>query len=212
MFGALAGGGNGAARAEALATVHDAAALAEYLKSERQTFMDRILAPGSAPGAPGPPGGLQMSREFSDLTDAVIQRVYVIACRRSGANPETAALAIVATGGYGRRELAAFSDIDLTFVPYRDGDPTIDRTIREMFTLVMDVCIARCGLEVGYAYRLMEDCPQLDHQTTCGLLDARLVAGNNRLFIQFEDAYWSGFNPCRRVVRHGRIVHGTVGH
>lgn len=195
MFGALAGGRDGAARAEALATVDDAAALAEYLKSERKTLMDRILAPGSAAGAPRPPGGLQMSREFSDLTDAVIQRMYVLACRRSGANPETAQLAIVATGGYGRRELAAFSDIDLTFVPYRDGDPTIDRTIREMFTLVMDVCIARCGLEVGYAYRLMEDCPQLDHQTTCGLLDARLIAGNNRLFIQFEDAYWSGFNP-----------------
>ena len=85
MFGALAGGTDGAARAEALATVDDAAALAEYLKFERQTFMERILAPGATAGAAGPPGGLQMSREFSDLTDAVIRRMYVLACRRSGA-------------------------------------------------------------------------------------------------------------------------------
>ena len=54
-----------------------------------------------------------------------------------------------------------------------------------MFRQVMDVCIARCGLEVGYAYRLMEDCDALDHQTACGLLDARLITGSNRLFIQF---------------------------
>ena len=45
--------------------------------------------------------------------------------------------------GFIRRELAAFSDIDLTFVPQRDGDPVTDRIIREMFTLVMDVLIAK---------------------------------------------------------------------
>ena len=27
-----------------------------------------------------------------------------------------------------------------------------------------------------------------------------------------ELAYWSGLNPCRGVVRHGRIVHGNVGY
>src|SRR5262249_37654418 len=95
--------------------------------------------------------------------------------------------------------LCPYSDIDITFIPQRDGDPLTDRLIRDMFTQVMDICIARCGLEVGYAYRLLEDCTSLDHQTSCGLLDARLVAGNNRLFIHFEDACWMGFNPTEFI-------------
>jgi len=196
MFDALNAGQAGSSRA-GVNELEDAAALGDHFKAERQKLIDRILAP-SRPGADGnarPVGGLQISREFSDLTDAIINRMFVIACERAGTNHESVPLAIVATGGYGRRELAAHSDIDLTFVPQRDGDPVTDRIIREMFALVMDVCIARCGLEVGYAYRLMEDCPRLDHQTTSGLLDARLIAGSNRLFIQFEDAYWTGFNP-----------------
>ena len=188
MFGALTGDRAVPGRDAALESIDDAEGLACYLKAERGKLVARIRVPD------GPPAGLRISREFSDLTDAVVLRMFVLACRRAGANHENAALAIVATGGYGRRELAAYSDIDLTFVPVRDGDPTTDRIIREMFTLVMDVCIARCGLEVGYAYRLLEDCPQLDHQTTCGLLDSRILAGSNRLFLQFEDAFWSGFN------------------
>jgi [protein-PII] uridylyltransferase len=197
MFDALTGDRDATVRAEALNGIDDAAALAGYLKKERGKLLDRILSVGGTENGtgPAPVGGLQMAREFSDLTDAVIQRMFALACRRAGANPGAVSMAIVATGGYGRRELAAFSDIDMTFIPQRDGDQTTDRIIREMFTLVMDVCIARCGLEVGYAYRLLEDCSQLDHQTMCGLLDARLIAGNNRLFIQFEDAYWTGFNP-----------------
>jgi [protein-PII] uridylyltransferase len=128
--------------------------------------------------------------------DALLIRLFTLACHKSHLNPETVPIAIVATGGYGRRELSPCSDIDITFIPQRDGDPAIDRLIREMFAQVMDICIARCGLEVGYAYRLFEDLDKLDHQTATGLLDARLVAGSPRLFIQFEDAFWMGFNPA----------------
>jgi [protein-PII] uridylyltransferase len=195
MFDGLAGERPGVARAAALAALKDAGGIGDYLNAERGKLIERILsAGGSQEGATAPPGGLQMSQEFSDLTDAVIQRMFALACETVGVDREKVSLAIVATGGYGRRELAAFSDVDITFVPLRDGDRDTDRIIREMFTLVMDICITRCGLEVGYAYRLMEDCAQLDHQTMSGLLDARLIAGNTRLFIQFEDAFWAGFN------------------
>ena len=89
-------------------------------------------------------------------------------------------MAIAATGGYGRRELAPFSDIDITFIPQRDGDAQTDHVVRELFRLVMDVFIAKCGLEVGYAYRLLSDCKALDHQTASGLLDVRYLAGSQR--------------------------------
>ncbi|HLV81430.1 MAG TPA: DUF294 nucleotidyltransferase-like domain-containing protein, partial [Chthonomonadaceae bacterium] len=178
-----------------LTEVPDAAGLADYLRKERSALIGQLQVGAQTQDAGASGGGLAFTHRLSDLMDAVIARMFTLACAQAGTNPLTLPIAIVATGGYGRRELCPFSDIDITFIPARDGDPPTDRVIRAMFTLVMDVCIARCGLEVGYAYRLLEDCANLDHQTASGLLDARLLVGSERLFIQFEDAFWLGFNP-----------------
>src|SRR5579871_3398041 len=179
-----------------LTEVPDAAELADYLRKERSALIGQLQVGAQTQDAGASGGGLAFTHRLSDLMDAVVARMFTLACAQAGTNPLTLPIAIVATGGYGRRELCPFSDIDITFIPARDGDPPTDRVIRAMFTLVMDVCIARCGLEVGYAYRLLEDCANLDHQTASGLLDARLVAGSERLFIQLEDAFWSGFNSA----------------
>ncbi|MCW3052367.1 MAG: UTP--GlnB, partial [Chthonomonadales bacterium] len=168
--------------------------LADYLRIGRDALIQPLK---NAPPENGVMAlnGLALARRLTDLMDAMLIRLFTLSCQRANVQPEAVPIAIVATGGYGRRELSPCSDIDITFIPQRDGDPLIDRLIREMFSQVMDICIARCGLEVGYAYRLFEDCTNLDHQTATGLLDARLLTGSNRLFIQFEDAYWMGFNP-----------------
>ncbi len=180
-----------------LALLESSEELAEYLRRGREALLQPLKATPPAGGVGAlAVNGLALGRQLTDLMDAMLVRLFALACRRAGVQPNAVSIAIVATGGYGRRELSPCSDIDITFIPQRDGDPMIDRLIREMFSQVMDICIARCGLEVGYAYRLFEDCGSLDHQTATGLLDARLLAGSNRLFIQFEDAYWMGFNPA----------------
>src|SRR5579871_2413213 len=169
--------------------------LAAYLRAERERLIQQILHPVSHSAQSEPPlAGLAMAQRFSDLMDAVVIRLFTMGCARVGVNPVLLPICIVATGGYGRREVSPFSDVDITFIPQRDGDSRIDRVIREMFTRVMDICISRCGVEVGYAYRLLDDCTTLDHQTYSGLLDARLIVGSERLFIQFDDAFWAGLN------------------
>ncbi len=171
------------------ANLSEPSELAALLIEERRKLMEQIKQPCAL-------GGLEMTHQFAQLMDAVIARMFIVACTRQGVKAANLAIAVVATGGYGRGELSPYSDIDITFIPYRDGDPQIDRVIREMFTQLMDICISKCGLEVGYAYRLREDCASLDHQTICGLLDARLIIGNERLFIQFEDVFWTSFNAA----------------
>lgn len=175
-----------------LLAIHELESLAEYLHRRRAALHARVAQA---------PGGLELARDLSDLVDAVVRRMLALACARAGrgASPESVPVAVVATGGYGRRELCPHSDIDITFIPHRDGDPLVDRIIKEMFTLVMRVFIDANGMQVGYAYRLMEDCAHLDHQTTSGLLDARLVAGSSRLFIQFEHDFWASFNPTEFI-------------
>ncbi len=180
------------AHSEPLATLTSGSDIAAYLLHERAMLMERVQKPQSdtLPSAIG----VALAHAFSDLMDAVISRLFSLACQRVGVRAEALPLAIIATGGYGRRELCPRSDIDITFVPKQDGDPRNDLVMREMFTQIMDICIGKCGLDVGYAYRLFEDCASLDHLTTCGLLDARLIVGDDRLFIRFEDAFWAGFN------------------
>ncbi len=173
-----------------------AGGLAAHLQAGREHLKERALLPFLSEGHLT---GLALTHEYSNLIDAVLKRMFVLACEHENLSPDLVPIAVVATGGYGRRELCPHSDIDITFIPQRDNEARLDRIIRELFKGVMDIFIARCGLEVGYAYRLLEDCGTLDHQTICGLLDARVVAGNQRLFIQFEDAYWTQFNPAEFI-------------
>ena len=174
-----------------LTAVTEIDSLSSFLRDGRSKLHASVL---------GGAGGIESARAYSDLVDAVLHRMFRIACERAGQqSAERIPLCIVATGGYGRKELCPHSDIDITFIPYKDGDAEIDRVVKEMFTLLVRVFMDANSMSVGYAYRLLPDCANLDHQTTSGLLDARLVAGSDRLFIQFEDEFWSLFNPAEFV-------------
>lgn len=127
-------------------------------------------------------------------------------------------LAIVATGGYGRRELAPFSDIDINFIAASDDDPQLDEITRTMFRLIMDVFLAEAGLKVGYAYRLLEEAAGLHHQNQTALLDARFVAGSRELAQSFQDELRRNIQPVAfmhdklreresSISRHGRGIY-----
>lgn len=170
----------------------DIEGLANYLIEAQAEIRDLSLA-GQ--------GGLATAQRYSDYVDAVVQRMFAMACSSCGiANrDDSAALAVVATGGYGRREMCLHSDIDITFIPAYDGDHRLDPLVKAMFAALMRVLMDAGGMEVGYAYRLIGDCGNLDHQTLSGLLDARLVVGNSRVFVRFENEFGPSVNPAEFI-------------
>ncbi len=196
----------------ALLALSTAEEFAHYLQTERVRLIQRILNPPVAQDSTRklPLSGLGMAHEFSDLMDSVLQRIFALACATHGLDPATVPMAILATGGYGRRELCPYSDVDLTFAPYRDKDPQLDKVIKDTFQQIMDVCNTRCKMEVGYSYHPVDDYRNLDHQTICALLDARLLAGSPHTYIDFEDAYWSEFNTPEfiftKIAERSKIV------
>ena len=131
-------------------------------------------------------GGAGLLACNTALVDAVLRRLFELAIERAGPAAEGPDLAIVATGGYGRRELVPFSDVDVTFVPAREDDPYLNVLIKDMFQMVMDVFLYGANLKVGYAYRLLGDLGGLDHQTQTTLLDARFLCGDIALFKDFR--------------------------
>lgn len=133
------------------------------------------------------PQGVRSCRALTEATDLIIQRMLEVAMPEEATQREAVRpkIAVVATGGYGRRELCPFSDIDVTFVVSGEEDATLDATVRRMFLFLMETFSQRVGLKVGYGYRTNEDAANLDHQTQTALLDTRVIAGSHGLTQQF---------------------------
>ncbi len=116
------------------------------------------------------------------LYDVTIEYVYPVA------NPTTGEqLSIVATGGYGRGELAPFSDIDLMFLlPYK-RTPRTEQIIEYMLYMLWDL-----GLTVGHATRSIDEAIRLsrgDLTIRTSLLEARWLWGDDKLFGNFRKKY-----------------------
>src|SRR6201996_5877311 len=141
-----------------------------------------------AHGLPGQPA----ARAPSALQDAIIQVIYDFAVKHVyyAQNPSSAErLAIVATGGYGRGELAPGSDIDLLFVrPFKQtawGESVIEFILYMLWDL---------GLKVGHATRSLAECVRLGKQDITirtALLEARYLWGDSALFDELRKKFWS---------------------
>jgi len=87
--------------------------------------------------------------------------------------------AVVAVGGYGRREQCRHSDIDVMLLVPRTGAEHATRVLYPLWD---------AGLKVGHSVRGLEEIPQAARnvETLTALLDARLVAGDASLFGELE--------------------------
>ena len=86
-------------------------------------------------------------------------------------------LALVAVGGYGRRELFPYSDVDLMFLlDARVSERALKDPIRRLNQLLWDA-----GIRVSAITRTLAECERFDPENvefTLSLLDARAVAGD----------------------------------
>ncbi|GAB5468851.1 MAG: [protein-PII] uridylyltransferase [Rhodospirillales bacterium] len=101
------------------------------------------------------------------------------------ANPSSGErLAVVAVGGYGRGELAPFSDLDLLFLyPYK-RTARVEQIVEAMLYYLWDL-----GFKVGHATRSVDDSLRLakrDQTIATNLLDARYLWGDQALFREFK--------------------------
>lgn len=129
-------------------------------------------------------GGLETARARGDLLDVVLTSAFGCALASRGKIPP---ICLVATGGYGRGTLNPASDIDLLFLLPRPSarlPKDLHEIVNEILYFLWDV-----GFKVGYACRSIGECieqARLDQQNKTALIDARLIAGDGKLFHAFE--------------------------
>ena len=88
--------------------------------------------------------------------------------------------ALVAMGGYGRRELNPHSDIDLMLLYNGRLDKAIEELSKKFMYVLWDT-----GLDIGFSVRSVNQCLNLirdDHKTMTSLLDSRLLAGGRSAY------------------------------
>ncbi len=116
-----------------------------------------------------------MDQLIRALFDLVTGEIFPLPNPTSGER-----LAIVAVGGYGRGELAPYSDIDLLFLlPYKQT-PHTEQVIEYLLYLLWDL-----GLKIGQATRSVEEClrhAKSDLTIRTALLETRYLWGEQALF------------------------------
>jgi [protein-PII] uridylyltransferase len=127
-------------------------------------------------------GGHEIAAARSALIDHVVTR----ACREAAATADPSArrqllqCAVVALGGYGRRELSPHSDVDLLFLHGGATSPTLASFVERTLITLWDA-----GLMVGHSFRSARDCVSAareDLHSHTAMAEARLVTGNPALF------------------------------
>jgi [protein-PII] uridylyltransferase len=151
----------------------------EYLGAVRSRLFGRHLAGAS---------GLEIVRAFTSAVDELLRTLYRYADGEHGKRfPRlNQRLTIVARGGYGRSELNPYSDIDMLFLhDYKPG-PYL-----EIVTEIILHALWDAGLTLGYSVRNTAECVRIaneDLKEKTAILDARFLAGDEKLYAQFDDA------------------------
>src|SRR6266511_1249616 len=134
------------------------------------------------------------------LQSAAMDRIVVVLWERAaheaaGGRPASP-VSLLALGGYGRRDLAPFSDVDLLVLHAGREPDAFEKTASERFLYALwDL-----RLEVGYGVRDIRACDQLaseDHTARTALLDLRHLAGDRTLFRELEREELNGLSQAK---------------
>jgi [protein-PII] uridylyltransferase len=119
------------------------------------------------------------TRAYCHLTDCLVREVLHVAQTHLHPNPlpsESERMSVMAVGGYGRGEMAPFSDVDLLFATPWKMTPAVENVIESTLYMLWDL-----RLKVGHASRTVKECLRLGKQDVTirtSLLEMRYLAGH----------------------------------
>jgi [protein-PII] uridylyltransferase len=143
----------------------------------REAYRQRMLAIRGAFEA-GATGGATIAARAQAI-DALVQGLWAAAVEKTPGL--RSGVALLAIGGYGRRELFPFSDVDLLYL--LDGktpEVEVKGAIRQVSQELWD-----CGVRLSPVTRKTRECERMDGENvefTLAMLDHRLLAGDAAVF------------------------------
>jgi [protein-PII] uridylyltransferase len=172
---------------DALAAAAEVARTAEARRDAAATILKAALADGRAelrrrlhehPGR-----GLDSAASGAFLTDQLLRLIFDFATTALYPRPNPTAaerLTLIAVGGYGRGEMAPYSDVDIMFLTPWKQTAWGEQVIETILYLLWDL-----GLKVGHSTRSLDDMIRMakaDLTIRTALLEGRYVWGDQALY------------------------------
>ncbi len=146
----------------------------------------------------------------TDRADALCRQAFATAVQDAGGPVVPAGVSLVAVGGYGRRELAPCSDLDLVLVhddtAVHPQAPDVAKVATALWYPLWDT-----GARIDHSVRALSEvtaAAQADPRVALGLLDARHLAGDGHLSLRLRSevlAHWR-----RDAAHHLPLLRETV--
>ncbi len=147
--------------------------------------------------------GMQVSTRLADLYDDVVLDVWLEATREYVADERLGGLSLVAHGGFGRRDLAPYSDADLMLLTTKRSERLAQIVVGDLMRDLVDA-----GLQPGFSIRAPDEACQLswnDPVIFSSLTESRLLAGSLQLYSKFFYALRQG-----AMRRRSRLIRDVV--
>ncbi len=146
----------------------------QRLEEGRQRLRRRHLAGAS---------GTQICYAWAELIDQVVLELFEHLAAEMVPPQVAASVTLVPHGGYGRRDMAPFSDIDLMVLLPGRTSPELETLLKRFISSLFDL-----GLQVGQSVRTVAQACQLaarDAQIYTSLVESRFLSGDVALFNRF---------------------------
>ena len=125
-----------------------------------------------------PRPGVDLARDFAQLIDALVLALY----RELDAHQDLGPHALVAQGGYGRGEMAPFSDIDLLFLFKK-------KNRAQSFVAAILHPLWDLGFDIGHSTRTLGEVGESmrqDLESRTAMMASRFLAGDRDFFATFQ--------------------------
>ena len=162
------------------------AAAVPVLLDAYQAGRDRIAAALKA----DPYDASNAIKAYCYLTDQIVCQAIEVSRIWMHPKVKTAdQISVMAVGGYGRGEMAPFSDVDLLFLSPKRASKADNAFVESILYILWDL-----RLKVGHAVRTIDECLTLgreDITIRTTLLEHRYLAGDKKLAQSLDDQLWT---------------------
>jgi len=170
---------------------------AEYLRYIKSVWSSRVSLIREEHSL-GKKTGFASVHRLSALTDLLLVFLFERAYVDSGVVFEDVMrnLALLAIGGYGRKELSPHSDIDILFLVKCGRGKSVEKVVESVLYYLWDM-----GFDVGHCYRTIPECLKEmkdDISTYTSLIESRRILGSKILYSEFLEAL-DGYTSKRRT-------------
>ena len=144
--------------------------------------------------------GMQVSNLLADLYDDIVLDIWHEAIREHATDERLGGVSLIAHGGFGRRDLAPYSDADLMLLTTRSSERLANKLVGNLTRDLGDA-----GITPGLSIRLPDEACKLaweDPVVYSSLAESRLLAGSLQLYTKYFYAFRHGaMRRKKRVIQ-----------